>query len=51
VLKLYRMPANERQALGENGRTYYKEHFDHEVLVSELIEQLGWMARSFGGKQ
>ena len=51
VLKLYRMSANERQALGENGRTYYKEHFDHEVLVGELIEQLSWAARSFGGKQ
>lgn len=51
VLRLYRMSANERKTMGENGRAYYKEHFDHEVLVGELVEQLSRMAQSFGDKQ
>jgi glycosyltransferase involved in cell wall biosynthesis len=37
VLQLYRMSAIERERLGSNGRHYYKEHFDHDKLVVELI--------------
>jgi glycosyltransferase involved in cell wall biosynthesis len=37
VLQLYRMPVIEREKLGNNGRIYYKEHFDHDKLVVELI--------------
>jgi glycosyltransferase involved in cell wall biosynthesis len=37
ILRLYSMPAVERDRLGENGRRYYQKHFDHEQLVDELI--------------
>jgi glycosyltransferase involved in cell wall biosynthesis len=37
VLRLYEMPAGERAVMGENGRRYFKEHFDHERLIGELI--------------
>jgi glycosyltransferase involved in cell wall biosynthesis len=37
VLKLYGMSLLEREKLGDNGRNYYKEHFDNDKLVPELI--------------
>jgi glycosyltransferase involved in cell wall biosynthesis len=40
ILDLYQMPVEEREALGKNGRAYYREHFDHEKLVSQLIGHL-----------
>lgn len=40
VLKLYQMPAAERAALGENGRTYFRAHFDRDQLVDKLIGYL-----------
>jgi glycosyltransferase involved in cell wall biosynthesis len=40
VLRLYRMSAEDREVMGSNGRAYYKEHFDHDRLVKQLINQL-----------
>jgi glycosyltransferase involved in cell wall biosynthesis len=40
ILKLFAMPAADRDRLGENGRRYYRQHFDHEQLVAELIDYL-----------
>lgn len=40
VLRLYRLPLNEMTAMGENGRRYYQEHFNHEQLVQQLIGYL-----------
>jgi glycosyltransferase involved in cell wall biosynthesis len=40
ILKLHAMPAADRDRLGENGRQYYRQHFDHEQLVDELINYL-----------
>lgn len=37
IIKLYKMPSVEREAMGNNGRIYFKQHFDEEMLVSELI--------------
>lgn len=37
VLRLYEMPSEERAAMGANGRRYFKEHFDHDRLIDELI--------------
>lgn len=51
VLRLYRMPAKEREALGQNGRVYYKEHFDHNQLVDQLVDQLHELTLSFGKKR
>ncbi|MBE5528303.1 glycosyltransferase WbuB [Laribacter hongkongensis] len=40
ILKLHSMPAVDRDRLGENGRRYYQQHFDHEQLVDKLIGHL-----------
>lgn len=40
ILRLWKMSPEERETLGKNGRAYYREHFDHEKLVSKLINHL-----------
>ncbi len=40
ILQLYSMSAMDRNRLGENGRRYYRKHFDHEKLVEQLIGHL-----------
>ncbi|MFA6061479.1 MAG: glycosyltransferase family 4 protein [Gallionella sp.] len=40
VLRIYRMPAAERHAMGERGRLYYAEHFSHDMLIDQLIGYL-----------
>lgn len=40
ILRLYRLSSGEREKMGENGRRYYQEHFDHDHLVDELIGHL-----------
>lgn len=40
VLRLYLLPASEREKMGDSGRRYYKEHFDHGRLIDQLIEHL-----------
>jgi glycosyltransferase involved in cell wall biosynthesis len=40
ILQLYEMPEGERAKMGNNGRRYYQDHFNHEVLVDQLIEHL-----------
>lgn len=40
VLELYRMPQEEREAMGARGRLYYAEHFAHDMLVDQLIGHL-----------
>jgi glycosyltransferase involved in cell wall biosynthesis len=37
ILRLYRLQPGEREAMGNKGRKYYKEHFDHEPLIDQLI--------------
>ena len=51
VLRLYRKSAEEREEFGQNGRAYYKEHFDHDRLATELIGHLHELTLSFGKKQ
>jgi glycosyltransferase involved in cell wall biosynthesis len=50
VLRLYRMSAEEREKLGQNGRAYFREHFDHDRLVLQLIDHLHELSLSFGGE-
>ena len=38
VLILYNMPIIDRERLGDNGRNYYNENFNHENLVDKLVE-------------
>jgi glycosyltransferase involved in cell wall biosynthesis len=51
VLRLYRMTAEERDKMGQNGRAYYREHFDHDRLMDELIDHLHGLTLSFGKKR
>jgi len=37
VLEMYRMPLVKREKLGNNAQSYYKEHFDHDKLLVELV--------------
>lgn len=38
VLRMYRMPLEDRFAMGANGRRYFKTHFDHDRLIDTLLE-------------
>lgn len=45
VLGLYRMSESERDEMGRNGRAYFHEHYDHERLVNQLIDELREVAQ------
>jgi len=38
ILKMYKMTNKERSQLGKNGRTYFKENFDEDSLIDDLIK-------------
>lgn len=38
IVMLYEMPEVERDLMGVNGRAYFKQHFDEEMLTTELIK-------------
>jgi glycosyltransferase involved in cell wall biosynthesis len=38
VLQLFQMTPAERDKLGANGRRYYQDHFDHDMLTEQLIK-------------
>lgn len=40
ILCLYQKSPSEREAMGNNGRNYYREHFNHDQLVDKLIVRL-----------
>jgi glycosyltransferase involved in cell wall biosynthesis len=40
ILQLYLKTPEERERMGNNGRNYFKEHFDHGRLSNQLIAQL-----------
>ena len=48
ILHIYGLSPDERKVLGDNGRRYYLEHFDHDRLVDQLIGHL--QAVSWHGK-
>jgi glycosyltransferase involved in cell wall biosynthesis len=45
ILELRALPEETRENLGNNARDYYRKHFDHEKLVSELIERLSTLIK------
>ena len=47
VYELRAMSAGERKAMGERGRAYFKEHFDHDLLVNRLIQILSNLSQCF----
>jgi glycosyltransferase involved in cell wall biosynthesis len=51
VLQLYAMSAEEREKIGQNGRTFYREHFDHDRLTEQLIDHLHELMLSFRKKR
>jgi glycosyltransferase involved in cell wall biosynthesis len=46
ILRLYGMSSGEREKMGENGRRYYQEHFNHDHLVDQLIGHFQTVLRS-----
>lgn len=38
IVSLYQMSELEREQMGVNGRAYFKQHFDEEMLTTELIK-------------
>jgi glycosyltransferase involved in cell wall biosynthesis len=40
ILQLYRKLPSEREIMGNNGRKYYQEHFNHDRLIDQLIRHL-----------
>lgn len=47
VLRLSRMPQQERAAMGLRGRAYFTAHFERELLIGQLE---GWMRECTGGR-
>ncbi|HSI42872.1 MAG TPA: glycosyltransferase family 4 protein [Methylotenera sp.] len=50
VIELYKMPEEGRDQLGANGRQYYKENFNHDKLVDDLIVKLQLASRQYKGE-
>jgi glycosyltransferase involved in cell wall biosynthesis len=48
VLTLFQMPADARAQLGVNGRRYFKDHFDHNMLTEQLIGHLQAASENHG---
>jgi glycosyltransferase involved in cell wall biosynthesis len=40
ILQMYGLSQQERDAMGANGRLYYKQYFSHDMLVDRLISLL-----------
>jgi glycosyltransferase involved in cell wall biosynthesis len=45
ILQLYKLPESERDKMGSNGRRYFQENFNHDVLVEKLIKHLAKAAQ------
>ncbi|MGZ3253098.1 MAG: glycosyltransferase family 4 protein [Burkholderiaceae bacterium] len=50
VLKLYRMQPEERMRMGDNGRRYFENHFDHKKLTDQLIAHFRAVIESGKGR-
>ncbi|MDP1773808.1 MAG: glycosyltransferase family 4 protein [Methylobacter sp.] len=51
ILRLYRQSSSEREIMGNNGRRYYQEHFNHDRLIDQLIIYLQSVSKSGKGAQ
>lgn len=51
ILTLYKMTSAERAQMGANGRTYFKEHFDQDMLTEQLIDHFRVVSESGEGRQ
>ncbi len=50
VLRLFALPAAERQRLGDSGMAYYRAHFQPHVLASRLSQRLSNLVQSRHGR-
>ncbi len=46
VMHLYRIPPQEREAMGARGRLYYAQHFAHDMLIDQLIGHLQFVSNN-----
>lgn len=46
ILYLYKMTDDERAQMGENGRRYFKDHFDQDILTDQLIGHFRMVSES-----
>ncbi len=46
ILYLYGLSPHERDRMGDNGRRYYRENFDHNLLVDQLIGHFDAVVRN-----
>ena len=44
VLRLYRMPKAEREAMGTQGRRYFEQHFERGLLLARLEQWMNELA-------
>lgn len=51
VLRLSEMTSEERSAMGANGRRYFKEHFDHDCLIGELVGHFESLSKVGRGRE
>jgi len=51
ILHLYGQSTDELERMGNNGRRYYKEHFDHDRLINQLIGYLEAASQKRNGLQ
>jgi glycosyltransferase involved in cell wall biosynthesis len=49
VLELYALSPGQREGLGDNGRRYFREHFDLKLRTTELIEHFDEVIRQKNG--
>ena len=51
ALKMFNMPKSERDRLGDNGRVFFKLHFDHDMLTDRLISLINSVVEPRGDSQ
>jgi len=51
ILELYRMPEIQRQAMGVAAQRFFLEHFEHKMLVDNLIEHFKRSVLRSGGSK
>jgi hypothetical protein len=51
VVRLFQMTAQERSILGTNGQSYFKTHFDHNMLTDQLISHIKMVAEDYRSKK
>jgi glycosyltransferase involved in cell wall biosynthesis len=48
VIQIYQMSVEDRIKMGANGRRYFESHFDHEMLVDNLVNHMNFITRLKG---